>query len=299
MAVLDLLGNYTVQTVALGAGLLGVVSGVLGCFALLRRQSLLGDGISHAALPGVVLAFLLTGEKDSLLLLLGALVTGLLATWLIGLVVRRSPVAFDSALALMLSSFFGLGLVLLTYVQRLPNANQAGLNSYLYGQAATLLQSEVQLTAICGLMLLSLVALFWKEWKLMTFDPLFAQSLGLAPSWLSGLLSAMVVLAILLGLQTVGVVLMSALLIAPGVAARQWSHSLGQMVCLAGILGGLSGVLGTLCSATATALPTGPLIVLWVTSIALISLLVAPGRGMLARLWRRSACHRQWRRKVN
>lgn len=279
--------DYTFQTVALGSALLGLISGVLGSFAVLRRQSLLGDGVSHAALPGVVMAFLLTGIKNTEILLLGALLTGLPATFFIMGIVRHSRIKFDSALALVMSVFFGLGLVLLTYSQKLPNANQAGLNRFIYGQASTLLQRDIVLMGVCGLVLLLFVVLFWKEFKLFSFDPEFAASLGFSTGKLNVLLSFLIVLAIIIGLQTVGVVLMSAMLIAPAVAARQWSHRLWLMVCLAAIFGALSGVIGTLLSSSYAELPTGPVIVVCVTLIAALSLLVAPRRGILHRIYLR------------
>ncbi|MFT3985976.1 MAG: iron chelate uptake ABC transporter family permease subunit, partial [Lachnospiraceae bacterium] len=220
-SVIALFSDYTFQTVALGSALLGLISGVLGSFAVLRKQSLLGDGISHSALPGVVMAFVLLGSKNTEILLLGALISGLLATLFIVSIVRYTRVKFDSALALVMSVFFGLGLVMLTYVQKIPNSNQAGLKRFIFGQASTLLQRDIILMVICGLILLALVLLFWKEFKLFTFDADFAQSLGFSPKRLNLLLSFMIVLAIIIGLQAVGVILMSAMLITPAVAARQ------------------------------------------------------------------------------
>ncbi|MGL5437907.1 MAG: metal ABC transporter permease [Lachnospiraceae bacterium] len=280
-----LLGDYTFQTVALGSALLGIISGVLGSFAMLRRQSLLGDGVSHAALPGVVLAFLLTGSKNTEILLLGALLTGLAAAVLIIAVVRHSRIKFDSALALVMSVFFGLGLMLLTYSQKVPNANQAGLNRFIYGQASTLLRRDITLMVCCGSVLLFLVVLFWKEFKLLCFDPEFAETIGFATGKLNLLLSFLIVLAIIIGLQTVGVVLMSAMLVAPAAAARQWSDRLGVMVTLAAGFGALSGVAGTLLSCAIPGLPTGPVIVVCISVIAVFSLLVAPGRGILYRMY--------------
>lgn len=282
-----LLQDYTFQTVALGATLMGIISGVLGCFAVLRKQSLLGDGVSHAALPGVVMAFLLTGSKNTEQLLLGALITGLVATFLIIGIVKHSRIKFDSALAFIMSVFFGLGLVLLTYAQRVPNANQAGLKRFIYGQAATLMERDVKIMALCGIALLLLIVLFWKEFKLFSFDPEFARVMGFGTGTLNALLSFLIVLAIIIGLQTVGVVLMSAMLIAPAVAARQWSNSLWRMVVLAAIFGAASGVLGTFFSSAVAGLPTGPTIVVCITAIAVISLFFAPGRGILHRIYRR------------
>lgn len=285
--LLALLQDYTFQTVALGSALLGIVSGVLGSFAVLRRQSLLGDGVSHAALPGVVMAFLLTGSKNTEVLLLGALFTGLMATFLIVNITRYSRIRFDSALALVMSVFFGLGMVLLTYAQKVPNANQAGLKRFIYGQASTLLERDVILMAVCGGILLTVVILFWKEFKLFSFDPEYAETMGFQTGRLNLLLSFLIVLAIIIGLQTVGVVLMSAMLIAPAVAARQWSNRLWVMVTLASAFGALSGILGTLLSSAVPGLPTGPVIVVCITVIAVFSLLFAPGRGILHRMYRR------------
>ncbi len=288
-----LLGDYTFQTVALGSALLGVVSGVLGCFAVLRKQSLLGDGVSHAALPGVVLAFLLTGSKHTEVLLLGALATGLLAMLLMVGISHNSRIKFDSALALVMSVFFGLGMVLLTYAQKVPNANQAGLKRFIYGQASTLLQRDVVLMAVSGCVLLGVVLLLWKELKLLSFDPEFAGTLGYPAEKLNILLSLLTVAAMILGLQTVGVVLMSALLIAPAVAARQWTDKLWVMALLASVFGAVSGVAGTLLSSAIPELPTGPVIVVCITGIAVVSLLAAPDRGILAGICRRHrACRK-------
>lgn len=286
-ALVALFTDYTFQTVALGSALLGFISGVLGSFTVLRKQSLLGDGVSHSALPGVVMAYILLGSKDTEILLLGALVSGLMAVLLIMVIVRQTRIKFDGALALVMSVFFGLGLVLLTYVQKMPNSNQAGLDRFIFGQASTLMQKDVILIAVCGAVLLGLVILFWKEFKLFIFDGEFGQSLGFSTRRLGLLLSFMTVLAIIIGLQTVGVILMSALLIAPAVAARQWTNRLWVMVTLSAVFGMLSGVAGTLVSSLMAKLPTGPTIVVFVSLIVVVSLLFAPERGILHRLYRR------------
>lgn len=286
-SILALFQDYTFQTVALGSTLLGLISGVLGSFAVLRKQSLLGDGVSHSSLPGVVMAFVLLGSKNTEVFLLGALVSGLLATLLIVGIVRHTRVKFDSALALVMSVFFGLGLILLTYVQKIPNSNQAGLKRFIFGQASTLLKRDIDLMMICGLVLLVLVLLFWKEFKLVTFDSDFAQSLGFSPKKLNLLLSFMTVLAIIIGLQTVGVILMSAMLITPAVAARQWTNRLWVMVTLSALFGAVSSVAGTAVSSLVPKLPTGPAIVVCVSAIVVVSVLFAPGRGILHRIYRR------------
>jgi len=275
--------DYTFRTVLLGALTLGIVSGGLGAFAVLRRQSLLGDAISHAALPGIAIAFLLTGSKSPVVLVLGAAIAGWLGTLVIMSITHHSRIKTDSALGLVLSVFFGLGLVVLTYIQKMPNANQAGLETYLFGQAATLLAKDVLTMGILGVLSLALMLLFWKELKLLTFDAEFGRSLGFPVRMLDLLLITLLVVAIVIGLQTVGVVLMSAMIVAPAAAARQWTDRFGLMVGLAGILGALAGVSGAILSSTIEHLPTGPTIVLMLSGVVFLSLILAPNRGIL---WR-------------
>ena len=277
--------DYTFQVVAMGTAILGIVSGVLGSFAVLRKQSLIGDGVSHSALSGVVGAFILTGNKNTQILLLGAFVTGLLSSLLILVFMKHRRVKFDSILALVMSVFFGLGLVLLTYTQRMANSNQAGLNSFIYGQASTILKSDVIFTSVCGIALLFLVFLFYKEFKLLCFDPVFAQTLGFSTKKLDLILSIMIVIAIIIGLQTVGVVLMSAMLIAPAVSARQWTSNLWSMLFLSATFGAISGVMGTMISSSYSNMPTGPVIVVCISAIAFFSMLFAPNRGIVHKIY--------------
>jgi manganese/zinc/iron transport system permease protein len=277
----DLLFDYTLRNVALGSALLGVVSGILGCFAVLRRQGLLGDALAHAALPGICLAYMLTGSKDSFVLLAGAALSGTLGAFLLLQIVRMTRISEDSALGIVLSVFFGFGIVLLTLIAKRNDANQAGLDRFLFGQAATLVEENVITMALLGIGALSVIALLYKEFKLLTFDPLFAASLGFPTGRLSLLLTALIVIAVVIGLQTVGVVLMAAMLVGPAVAARQWTNRLGTMIGLAALFGALAGVSGALISVTQARLPTGPMIILSLTLIVAASLLLAPERGLV------------------
>ncbi len=281
MSPLDLFTDYTLRTVALGAALLGVVSGALGSFALLRRQSLLGDAMSHAALPGIALAFLLTGSKAPLVLLVGAALAGWLGTWFVIQVTTKSRINQDSALGLVLSVFFGFGLVLLTFIQKMPTASQAGLDSFLFGQAATLMEKDLVTMAALGLPTMILMGIFWKEFKLLSFDREYGETLGFPMKKLDLLITALLVIAIVIGLQTVGVVLMSAMVVAPAAAARQWTDRMTLMVTLAGLFGAISGVVGAVLSASTENLPTGPTIVLVLSAVVLASLLLAPKRGLV------------------
>lgn len=286
----DIFSDYTFGVVALGSAALGTVSGVLGSFAVLRKQSLLGDGVSHSALPGVVAAFLLTGIKSSGTLLFGALVAGLAAAFLINFFVKRTKVKFDAALATVMSAFFGFGTVLLTCAQKIPDSTQAGLSAFIYGQASSMLKGDVVLIICCSAVLITGVLIFWKEFKVFSFDKDFSVQLGYSERFISLLLTFMTVAAVILGIQTVGVVLMSAMLIAPAAAARQWSGSLSGTVVLAAVFGAFSGVIGSYASAVSDDLPTGPAIVVAASAIAVASILFAPKRGIVKRFIQRKEC---------
>ncbi len=275
--------DYTLRTITLGTAVLGAICGMLGSFAVLRKQSLLGDAISHAALPGIAVAFLITGAKDTNTLLLGALVSGLIGTFWIRGMTKKTHLKSDTALGLVLSLFFGFGMLLLTYIQKQPNANQAGLDKYLFGQAATLVESDVLLMLIVTGLALAVMLLFWKEFKILLFDADYTKTLGFNTKFIDITITFFIVLAIVLGLQTVGVVLMSAMLLAPAAAARQWTNRLSVMVFLAAIFGALSGVFGTAISASQNNLSTGPVIVLVASVFVLFSFIFSPGRGLLFR----------------
>jgi len=284
--------DYTLMIVAIGAALLGTVSGALGTYAVLRRQSLLGDAISHAALPGIAIAFLLTGSKTPLILVLGAAIAGWLGTLLMLSVVKLTRIKYDSALGIVLSTFFGFGLVLHTLIQRTGNANQAGLDTFLFGQAATMLERDVLTMGILGGIALVIMIVFWKEVTLLVFDEGFAASIGFPIRALDILLTSLLVIAIVLGLQAVGAVLMSAMLVAPAVAARQWTDKLNRMVLLAASFGALAGVSGTIISSSASRIPTGPTIVLCATVIVGFSIAFAANRGLVWH-WVRQQRNRQ------
>ncbi len=277
----QLFSDYTLRTITLGTAILGAICGMLGSFAVLRKQSLLGDAISHAALPGIAIAFLITGTKDSNILLLGALVSGLIGTFWIRGMITKTHLKSDTALGLVLSLFFGFGMLLLTFIQKQPNANQAGLDKYLFGQAATLVESDVILMAIVTGICLVIMLLFWKEFKILLFDADYTKTLGFNTRFIDVLITFFIVLSIVLGLQTVGVVLMSAMLLAPAAAARQWTNKLSVMIVLAAIFGAFSGVFGTAISASQNNLSTGPVIVLVAGVFVVVSFVFSPGRGIL------------------
>jgi manganese/zinc/iron transport system permease protein len=292
---INLLSDPNARWVLLGCLLLGLSSGVLGSFAYLRKQSLMGDALAHAALPGVCIAFMLTGSKSIVFFLIGAAISGLIATFGIGYITRNSLIKQDTALALVLSVFFGVGIVLLTQIQHSDSGNQSGLDKFLFGQAATMVSSDVTTMALISIILVSICMLLFKEFKLLSFDPGFARGMGYPVAMMEQLLMFLIVVAVVVGIQAVGVVLMAALLITPAVAARYWTERLGVMVILSGLFGALSGLAGTMLSMTANNLPTGPLSVLAATVLFSLSVLFAPRRGLLAKVWERRTVKRSIR----
>ncbi|EKU93595.1 Manganese transport system membrane protein mntB [Alloiococcus otitis] len=294
----QVLSDYTFQIVALGTVVLGIATGVVGSFATLRRESLMGDALSHAALPGIGLAFILIQVKITPLLLLGALVTGLIAIFLIQLFTNKLPVKLDGSMALILSSFFGLGLVFLTAIQGQENANQAGLSSFVFGQASAMLRSDVRMIILVSAIILLVIALCWYPFKLITFDQQYAQSIYPNIKWYNFTMALLIVAAIMIGLESVGVILMSALLVGPSIAARQWTDRLLPLVILAGVFGAVSSFIGTYISSTAGRIPTGPAIVVVLSLILFASLFIAPKNGLISQTLRRRKQQRKIKREV-
>lgn len=282
-----LLFDANTQWVLVSTLLLGLASGILGSFAYLRKQSLIGDAVAHASLPGITLAFLMIGEKNLLILMIGATLTGLLATYLIQQISARSRLKEDTAIALVLSVFFGVGIVFLTKVAQIPSGNKSGLDSFIFGKAASLIGTDVIVMATTAFIIVIMIFLFFKELKVATFDSAFAKGIGLPVGFLNFLFLSLLVLTVVVGIQAVGVILMAALLITPALAARYWTDSLEVMVLLAGAIGAFSGVVGTLVSTLQIGLPTGPFIVLTATTLFFISMLFAPKRGLIAKRLRR------------
>ncbi|MBF0713791.1 metal ABC transporter permease [Gemella sp. GH3] len=278
----SLLQSYTFQIVALGATLLGAVCGAVGVFSVLKKESLIGDVISHSALPGICLAYIITREKDLVILLLGALGAGLLANILISYTAKKTSIKLDNILALVLSMFFGLGIVLLTYIKILPGANKAGLNKFIFGQAAAILKEDIYLISGISIVVLIVLIAYWYKLKLVIFDYTYAKIIYKNKvRFYELLLSFLTVICIVIGLEMVGVILMSSLIIVPAVSARQWTDNLVKMTIISAFVGGISGLLGTVISSSSLNLPTGPVIVILLSFFVLVSLVFSPKRGIL------------------
>jgi manganese/zinc/iron transport system permease protein len=273
-------GLSIVDKVTIGSALLGGAAGVAGSFAVLRRRSLVGDMLAHASLPGVCLAFWITGSRDLLSLSIGALASGLLAIGLMTVVVRWTRTKEDAAIGIMLSAFFGLGIVLLGAVTRsAAGGHSSGLNSYLFGEPANMVDRDLVLLVGVAIGVLLLVTVLFKEFRLVAFDADFGRSQGWPTLALDLAMMGAVAVVTIVGLPIVGVILMAAMIILPGATARLWTNRLHTLLILAGVIGMATGGFGIRVSRE---LPAGPAIVLTGAALFVVSLLFAPQRGIIA-----------------
>lgn len=257
-------------------------SALIGTFAYLRKRALIGDAIAHSLLPGICLGFIAGGEKNMLYLFLGAFLTGWFSTFLVDFIVNKSKVKQDAAIGIVLSTFFAFGIVLLTYIQNGNYTDQGGLNHFLFGQAAAINKDELSLfiviLAVIGISILSL----YRAFVLVSFNADFARSIGMPVKLIEFLITSLTVLSIAAGIQALGVVLMSALIVTPAAAARFWSHKLPRILLIAVIFSVFSGLVGAYVSYANSATPTGPWVVMVLSIITLISFLGSTKSGILA-----------------
>lgn len=281
-----LLRRHTTRIVVINTALLGLAAGLIGSFAYLRKRALMGDALSHATLPGVVAAFLVTGSKSMLPLMLGAAVTGIIGVLTVIFISRYSRLKEDTAIGIVLSVFFGAGLTLLSVVQGLEGANAAGLQDFIYGKPASLTLADSRMIQVSAIFIIVVTIMLFKEFKSICFDQAFASVIGRPVLLFDILMMALVVLVTVIGLQAVGLILIVALLIVPPAAARFWTDNLNTMTITAAIFGVASGYLGACVSALTPKMPTGAVIILVAGLLFAASMLVAPHRGVLSGLFR-------------
>ena len=293
LAGLEVFFAYNTVIVLLGTMLLGIASGIMGTFLMLRGRCLAGDVISHAAVPGVWLAFLVyarlfpDASKNFSVLLLGAAVAsglGMLAVLLLRTVSRLPD---DAVLAIVLSTFFGAGVVLWSIAQQSSTGDQAGLQDFVFGQASAMLRRDVYLIGAIALTSILASSLFIKEWSLLCFDEGLARVLGYPTRLLDLMLMTLVVIVCVAGMQAVGLILMVALLIIPPSAARFWSDSIGKMIWISAGIGAASATLGGVASAVMEKLSTGAIIVISAALLLLISILFGRKHGIVYLWWAR------------
>lgn len=285
--------DASIVFVVLGITLLGIGSAFVGTFSFLDNKALLGDAISHAVLPGICLGFLLAGEKNPYFIVGGAFLSGGLATFLSSWLESHTKLSNDTILAVILSTFFGLGIVFLTVIQKSGNPEMAGLNQFIFGNAIGIIEQDLWVYGSLSLLIILTIGLLGKEFKLLVFNPEYGQAIGLPMHRIRYLFNVLMILAVVVGIQAIGVVLMAALLITPGAAARFWTDRLGPLLWLAAGFAILSGVFGTYISYLLPQMPTGPWVVVILSLLALISFLFAPKRGIVFRtILHRSYMHK-------
>jgi manganese/zinc/iron transport system permease protein len=299
-AALTMRAGFNTALVCVGAALLGIAAGSVGTYALLRRRSLATDAAGHATLPGLAVAFIslsLLSDDNRWVpaLMLGALCSAAAGLATVQLLNSRSRLNEDAAIGIVLSVFFGTGVVLMTVVQNLETGQQAGIAVYLLGSAASMLRDEAELIAITAFVLSLIIFALRRPLNLVCFDPDYANVQGVSVQRMDMALSFLLLTVVVISLKVVGLVLSVALTIIPAVAARFWTNKTHHMALVAASLGGIGGYVGAALSASAQNLPTGAVITLTLFSIFLVSLLLAPTRGVLATLLR----HMNFRRRVH
>ena len=292
-----LLRDYNTRMVVLTVTVLGAAAGLVGCFLLLRRRALMSDALSHATLPGIVIAFMVMvhfGGDGKWLpgLLIGAAVTGLVGSLAVSLLVRMSRLRSDAALGIVLSVSFGLGIVLLKHAQTMPDGASAGLKTFIYGKTSSIIARDLWLVLVAaGIAAVATFALV-KELTLLCFDEGFARTEGWPTGLLDTLLIGLLTLVTVIGLQAVGIVLVIALFIIPATATRFWTVRLSRMLMVAPAIGALSGWIGASISALTPDLPAGAVIVLTGTCFFALSLVFGTQGGLIVRSWRERAMRR-------
>ncbi|MBI4658401.1 MAG: metal ABC transporter permease [Verrucomicrobia bacterium] len=292
-----------VRYALIGSMLLGITCGLLGSFLVVRKMALVGDALSHAVLPGVAAAFLWgiardpAAPKDPLAILVGATIAGLLGTVFVGLIKQTTRLKEDTALGMVLATFFSVGVCLLTMIQRLPSGNKSGLDKFLFGQAAAISAADVQLMAIVTGVAIVVLLLFYKEFLVTSFDAGFARSAGFPTVLIQNALMMLLAFAVVIALQAVGVVLVSAMLITPAAAAYLLTDRMHLMLILAAVFGLVAGSVGAFLSFLGNHLPTGPFMVLGASAVFGGAFLFGPRHGVVARWWRQRSRARRVRRE--
>lgn len=290
--LIDFLGNHTFRMVLFGTMTIGFVAGALGSFAYLRKQSLMSDVISHAALPGTLLAFLVmvvvfgVDGRNMIALIIGAVTVGTAASLFANWVANHTKIRIDTAMAVTLTMFFGAGMLLMRVVANGPYPGKGGIQDYLFGNASVITVADLTTSLVVGGIALIMMTLLWKEFAIRTFDAHHARMLGFSGSIIDALLFTTIVIAIVIGVKAVGLVLMVAFVVTPAAAARQWTTTLHGMVLLAGAIGAVGSGVGAFVSIAAGNVPTGPVIVLTLFVVFLASILLSPRRSILLRVVR-------------
>lgn len=279
--MIDLFKLYSFQIVVVGITLLALASSLIGTINIYKNQSLIGDALGHSTLPGIIIAFMLTYKKDPITLLFGSVISAAISYFLIDYSNKNTKVGADANMAIYLSGFFGLGLLLKSYIQANPsfaNASKAGLDKYIFGQAAYLREADIFLILIAFLLCLGIMIIFYRDIKCYLFDRQFANQIGINTKFLDYLLLFLTILVIGVGIKAVGVILISSLLIIPIVTAKKIGNSFLKVIGLSALFSIITSVLGSMVSTTYKGFSTGPTIIIFQ---GLIFVIVTIGKTLL------------------
>ncbi len=305
MSLIDFFTNHTYRMVFAGTTIVGFVAGMLGCFSYLRKQSLISDVISHSSLPGVYLAFLFmigilqADGRNMLALVIGAVLIGTCAVMMTNTITRVSKIKVDAAMACVLTMFFGAGMILMRLILKGNYKGKGGIQDYLFGNASVITYADLAISTSVGAVALIVMLLFWKQYVVRSFDPVYSATIGVNSTLIDILMFATIAIATVIGVKSVGLVLMVAFVVTPPAAARQWTKRVWTMTLLSGFFGALGSALGAYISISLGKIPTGPLTALVLFAIFVASLLFAPQRSIIVRYLRRRQARKAFLEAIN
>ena len=263
--------DANINNVLLGTIILGFTCGFAGVLVILSKKTLIVDAVSHSVLPGICIGFMFTGVKNPIYIISGGMIAGAVAVYLVDWICNISRIKKDASIAITLSVLFSAGVILLNIIQHSGNSNQSGLTDFLFGKAATIIKSDLYIFGVIAGIVILILKLFYRHFKIALFDVGFAKTIGLSEKLIQGLISGLIIISTAIGIQTVGIILMSALIITPASSALFWTNDFKKSILLSGVFGCFSSVVGVFISFLSSDMPTGPWIIIILSSIAIFS----------------------------
>ncbi|MAW66287.1 MAG: zinc ABC transporter permease [Flavobacteriales bacterium] len=263
--------DANITNVLFGTLLLGFTCGIVGVLVVLNKKALIVDAVSHSILPGICIGFMLSGIKSPVYLISGGMAAGALSVFLVDWISKKSRIKKDAAIAITLSVLFSVGVILLNIIQHSGNSNQSGLSDFLFGKAATIIRSDLYVFGVMCAIVLVIIPLFYQHFKIALFDSGFAKTIGLNEKLIQSLISGLIIISTAIGIQTVGIILMSALIITPASSAFFWTNNFKKSIIISGVFAAISSVLGVFVSYLSPDMPTGPWIIVMLSTIAILS----------------------------
>lgn len=274
--------DANINNVLLGTILLGFTCGIVGVLVVLNKKALIVDAVSHSILPGICVGFMLSGVKNPVYLILGGMIAGAISVFLVDWITSVSRIKKDASIATVLSFMFSIGVILLSVIQDSGNSNQSGLSDFLFGKAATIVRDDLYVFGFMSLLVITIIPVFYQHFKIALFDPNFAHTIGLKKKHIQILISSLIIISTAIGIQTVGIVLMSALIITPASSAFFWTNNFRNSILLSGLFAVISSIIGVFISYLSPLMPTGPWIIVALSTIALSSAFFSP-KGLVTK----------------